>query len=475
MWRFIFTAFLFYNFITTTKAQQAASSYFENIRNNEAALTAFFSQMPKGGDLHHHYSGSIYAEPLLQHAIDKDFFVDTITMQIEKQKTDGSNTIQFSALRKLGKLEMYQQKIIQRWSVKDFNPAHYPSHQHFFESFNKFDAAVDETIEQGMMEIKNRAIKENVSYIETMFQFIPSNINIVPVEKHNTTLRSLATERNEAAIILALDSLYNYFIQQDAAGYAQKFNTDVVEKLHAKLNIDDERFTMRYQNFVLRFMEPVSVFKNLVTAFISANTSKLVNGVNIVAPEHGSTALQDYWLHMVMYKYLHKRFPAVKYSLHAGELRLGLVLPEALNWHITAAVYVAGAARIGHGVDIAHEDSSYSLLRYMAQNKIAAEINLKSNEFILNVKDNEHPISLYRYFNVPIVISTDDAGILRSNMTEQYVLLAKRYPSFSYIDIKQIVFNSIQYSFIEDAAVKQKLLNNLTQRFKRFERMFPAN
>jgi hypothetical protein len=39
---------------------------FEKIRNNEA-LNCFFSQMPKE-DLHHHF-GSIYAEPLLQHAI----------------------------------------------------------------------------------------------------------------------------------------------------------------------------------------------------------------------------------------------------------------------------------------------------------------------------------------------------------------------------------------------------------------------
>jgi adenosine deaminase/adenosine deaminase CECR1 len=34
-----------------------------------------------------------------------------------------------------------------------------------------------------------------------------------------------------------------------------------VAKLHNDLKIDNERFTMRYQNFVLRFMEPVDLFK----------------------------------------------------------------------------------------------------------------------------------------------------------------------------------------------------------------------
>ncbi|TEB40558.1 adenosine deaminase, partial [Flavobacterium circumlabens] len=100
------------------------------------------------------------------------------------------------------------------------------------------------------------------------------------------------------------------------------------------------------------------------------------------------------------------------------------------------AIYVAGANRIGHGVDIAYEANSYDLLRYMAKNTIPIEINLTSNEFILKVKENRHPFSLYREFNVPIVISTDDAGILRTNMTEQYVLLAKRYPDVPYATIK---------------------------------------
>jgi hypothetical protein len=40
---------------------------------------------------------------------------------------------------------------------------------------------------------------------------------------------------------------------------------------------------MRYQNFVLRFMEPVDLFKNLVVAFISADSSQY-GGVNIVSP-----------------------------------------------------------------------------------------------------------------------------------------------------------------------------------------------
>ena len=104
--------------------------------------------------------------------------------------------------------------------------------------------------------------------------------------------------------------------------------------------------------------------------------------------------------------------------------------------------------------------------------KIAIEINLTSNEFILKVKENRHPFTLYKEFGVPIVISTDDAGILRTNLTEQYVLLAKRYPQVSYKDIKEYVYNSIRFSFIEESKVKEQVLDDLDYRFKKFEAQF---
>jgi adenosine deaminase/adenosine deaminase CECR1 len=290
--------------------------------------------------------------------------------------------------------------------------------------------------------------------------------------KFNEQLRTMAAKKDEKAIMELLDTIYKELIKKNASSYAKDFNTNFVQKLHSDLKIDDDHFTMRYQNFVLRFMEPTELFKNLVVAFISADTSPLMAGVNIVSPEDGETSMKDYWLHMMMFKYCHSRFPDVKYTLHAGELTLGLVQPEDLTWHIRSAVYDAGANRIGHGVDMAYEEQSYELLRYMAKNKIAIEINLVSNEFILKVKENRHPITLYKEFAVPIVISTDDAGILRTNMTEQYVLLAKRYKDISYSDIKQYVYNSINYSFIKEPSVKKELLKNLDKRFKTFESNF---
>jgi adenosine deaminase/adenosine deaminase CECR1 len=431
--------------------------------------------MPKGGDLHHHFSGSIYAEPLLERAIADDFYLNLETMQVSKTKPSNGNWETFFSLKNKGQLAYYQQQVMQTWSAKDYNGVSVPSDDLFFDSFQKFEPIIQGHFAEGLIELKKRAIAENVSYIETQLSIIPCDMKVDDLSGFNSKLRQVSSQKDEKAVLKLLDDLYKAIQQKDAKKYAEDFNTNFIAKLHNDLKMDDERFMMRYQNFVLRFMEPVDLFKNLVIAFISANDSKLIAGVNIVSPEHGENSMKDYWLHMVMFKYCHSKFPDVKYTLHAGELTLGLVQPEDLTWHINSAIYSAGANRIGHGVDIAYEANSYDLLRYMSKNNIPIEINLASNEFILKVKEGRHPFTLYKEFNVPIVISTDDAGILRTNMTEQYVLLAKRYPDVSYSTIKKYVYNSINYSFIQETSIKKQLLKDLDARFKTFENQFSRN
>lgn len=363
---------------------------------------------------------------------------------------------------------------MRKWSVKDYNETDYPSHRQFFESFDHFGISSNLNIVSGLLEIKKRAKSENVSYIETMLKTIPCDMNISDLSLLNKSLRYYGEMKQQILLSNLLDSIFTVIQNRNAAACAIHFDHDFLEPLHTSLAIDDTTFTMRYQSFVSRTNDPVTLFRNLVVAFEAADRSPLVVGVNIVAPEHYEISLLDYWLHMKMFNYCHSKYPGVKYSLHAGELTLGLVKPEDLTWHITSAVYEAKANRIGHGVDMAYEKDCYTLLKYMSKNKIPVEINLYSNEFILKVKEDRHPVILYKKFNVPIVICTDDAGILRTNLIEQYVLLAKRYKEIKYSDIKQFVYNSIKYSFIEEAELNKKIRSQLDIDFKNFEKKILA-
>jgi adenosine deaminase len=117
-------------------------------------------------------------------------------------------------------------------------------------------------------------------------------------------------------------------------------------------------------------------------------------------------------------------------------------------------VEVAGARRIGHGVDISYEEGAPALLRKMARDRVAVEINLTSNAVILGVKGRDHPLSLYREAGVPVVLSTDDEGVSRTDMTNEYVR-AVTEQGLRYGDLKQIVRDGLEYSFLPGASLWQ--------------------
>jgi adenosine deaminase/adenosine deaminase CECR1 len=182
--------------------------------------------------------------------------------------------------------------------------------------------------------------------------------------------------------------------------------------------------------------------------------------------------MRDYTLHMKMFRFLKRQYPNVKVALHAGELALGDVAPEGLKFHIDQAVNLAGAERIGHGIDLAHEANVFAIMRKMREAGIAVEINLTSNDFINGVRGDNHPVTLYRKHGVPFVISTDDAGVTRHDLSNEYMLFASRYKP-DYAEVKTLSYNSVRYAFLDDAQ-KQRLTKQLDQRFARFEAQIAA-
>jgi adenosine deaminase/adenosine deaminase CECR1 len=255
-------------------------------------------------------------------------------------------------------------------------------------------------------------------------------------------------------------------LDQDA-GFNQNVSDYVAKINAAAAGIDDANFTMRYQTYVLRLLAPSQVFSSMVAGFKAASQSELVVGVNIVGQESQMVSMRDYSLHMKMFHFLKARYPKVKIALHAGELALGDVPPEGLKFHIDQALAVAGADRIGHGIDLAHESNALGILKTMREHDIAVEINLTSNAFINGIQGENHPVTLYRKYGVPFVISTDDAGVTRHNLAHEYVLFASRYKP-DYAEVKKLSYNAVRYSFLADAD-KQRLTKQLDTRFATFE------
>ena len=115
--------------------------------------------------------------------------------------------------------------------------------------------------------------------------------------------------------------------------------------------------------------------------------------------------------------------------------------------HLLCIRNIAGASRIGHGVDIMQERDPYGLLAEMAKRNILVEINLSSNEQILGIKDNAHPFVIYREHGVPVALSTDDEGVSRITLTDEYLRAAKTY-ALSYSDLKDLSRMGLEHGFV---------------------------
>jgi adenosine deaminase len=194
------------------------------------------------------------------------------------------------------------------------------------------------------------------------------------------------------------------------------------------------------------------VFAQALLGFEIAAADPRVVAINFVGEEDEHAAMTDYAEHMRMVGFLRELYPKVHVSLHAGELAPGLVPPEGLCCHVRLAVEQARTDRIGHGVDVMYEDRPYELLKNMADKGVLVEINLTSNAIILGIGGQQHPFPTYRKFGVPVALSTDDAGIERIDLTHEYATAVEAY-DLAYADLKDIVRNSLEYSFLPGASL----------------------
>lgn len=451
----------------TARNAKLARDYYTRLIQDPSPQTAelrlIANLLPKGGDLHNHYSGAQYAETYLEWVDLQHYCIDPQSSEIQTKAPQDATCI---SAADLSKNEDAYRALLQRWSDKDFenhDQIQPPPDQQFFDTFGYFGAASGYNPAVGLRLLKTRAKAENVQYLETMFQSVP----VSPPQNSPLTaaIDNLPPDATPAQFEAAITPYADY-LKTDAK--TQQTIADYRERLagYAK-GIDDADFTLRFQTYVGRTSAPSKVFTGLYAAFAAAQNNPLIVGVNIVAPENNPVAMRDYALHMRMFQTLRQRFPSVHISTHAGELTLGMVPPEGLRNHIRQAVEIAGAERIGHGVDIVYEDNADQLLEELVAKHIAIEINLTSNAFILGVANDAHPISVYARHGVPFVISTDDPGVSRNNLSGEYLLYITRYKP-SYDTLKRTVYNSIRYAFLSPED-KDKELHKLDARFDQFE------
>jgi adenosine deaminase len=428
-----------------------ASRAFEEARKQgPPALRAFLYGMPKGADLHSHLSGAIYAETFIRDAGEDHLCVDTKALKfVAAQKGKGSCAAgQVEAASAPQDQRLYD-SLIDAFSMRTFVPvASYSGHDQFFDTFSRFGGTDKSHLGEWLDEVAARAAAQNEQYLELMdtpdfkeAAALAEKIGFNPdFVKYREQLLAAGIRDSIPAIRARLDQAEAKRKDMEHCG-----QVDAQPACNVKI-----RFI--YQ--ILRGLPPEVVFAQVVLGFETAAEDPLFVGMNFVQPEDGYVAMRDYRMQMQMLDALHGLYPTVHISLHAGELAPGMVTPDGLKFHIRLAVEQGEAERIGHGVDVMYEDRPYELLKEMAAKHVMVEVNLTSNDVILNIKGDDHPFETYRRYGVPVALSTDDEGVSRIDLTHEYVRAAVTYP-LSYRDFKKMVRTSLEHAFLPGGSLWQ--------------------
>jgi adenosine deaminase len=432
---------------------------FEAARDDHTTLRAFLHRMPKGGDLHTHLSGAVYAERFVAWAAQQGLCVDLADVLLEKPYCDRAGAVPVSDALRDQKL---YDRLVNAFSMRAFlpTPAVPTGHDEFFATFGKFGAAssphfVDMTVDQ-----LRQYDSENVQYAELMVSFgCPSD--------RDRFVAAVSGKQDDPARLAALE----------ASGLSDCVTTKrnelaaAIGKIRAALACDPQDaqpgcgVTFRYIAQISRNNPVDDVFVQTAIAAALIRVEPLVVALNFVQPEDYLVARRDYTRQMQIVGFLAKDVPV---ALHAGELWIGLVPPQDLTFHIRQAIEIAGARRIGHGVALAFERDMDGLLAEMRARPVVVEINLTSNDVILGVRGKDHPLPAYLAAGVPVVISTDDAGVSRIDLTNEYFRAARDY-GLGYRMLKAIARNALIHSFL-DAGQKRKELDRLDRSYADFER-----
>ena len=423
-------------------SEQRTARYLDSVRKQPQLLLAFVHDLPKGGDLHNHLDGAIYAEDLVDFAADGSLCVDRTSSRLLAPPCDSCElyTSKPAARCAYGDHVLYNQ-MIDVWSMRNWRPGDESGHDHFFSTFDKFGLASHTHVAEAIAAATNRAGIDHLQYVEFM---------------HTADAGGAARLAEKVAWTSDFAKMRDALL---AAGMK-----DVASETSKRLAADDGRakqilkcgspdaapgcnVTVRYLYQVLRGMQHQIVFAQILLGFELASSDPQFVGLNLVMPEDWYVPIHDFNQHMAMIDYLHSVYPKVHISLHAGELAMGLVPPEDLTYHIRTSIELGHAERIGHGVSVMNEKDPIALLHEMAERNILVEIALTSNDMILGVSGDDHPLPIYMKYGVPIALASDDEGVSRSDMTHEYLRAIESY-HLSYADLKRLARHSLEHSFL---------------------------
>lgn len=406
--------------LSAKKSQSSSLVNLDKLRKNKELLLSFCNELPKGGMLHVHPSGTITRELAHQLMQVNNPIVSYDKIHHMLKPFFAGYEHEYDFLKYLQKPAHYldldvstQNKLLDLYILPAGN-AH--SFARFIGSFIIQDLCrSDNNLLVAEILIKNflsRAKQHGVIYVEfnnhATFDYPITHSNLRQLAKH---IREWEKEY----------------------GVTVRFN-------HAFFRVDDSDTTHAQ---AYKFLELDSPY---------------VTGIDLLGSEIDTPAFEKgQAVYATVNAAINNNNRKLNCTMHAGELGDKRNPRDAI---------MLGAKRLGHGVALIEDPV---VLEYARRQQIAIETNIVSNQRLgVHLSAHNHPFLTYLRLGLKPSLSTDDEGMFETDISQEF-FIAIMETDINYTEVKQLVLNSIDTSFA-DRYTKQRLHSKLIKQFADFEK-----
>lgn len=429
-------------------SSEIPAPWFEKFKDEATAeqLYNFLYLLPKGGDLHHHLSGSNFSQWWYDLAVDQKLNGGyQYYTQIKVQHCQAGNvkefhpTANFLAFRNI-QFSHYRQ-------LSDCEKSEY-------KGLDKLSAA------EKMGWFNSIRLDKSTEGRNEFFDFHWARLNELtnnPYIMAELLVKNMQAFAKEGLVYLESQSTTRGFKNADGSDISADAVADVFRKRLAQKDALQTGVVAKLQYPLLRFLPKAEQELEWIYAFVDKHRDLFV-GINMVGREDNDKGYPLRFLPTL--RKLRRTLPAINLAIHGGEV-------DEPNSHVRDTLLL-GATRIGHGVNLIDDADTMLLMR---NNSNLLEINLISNLLLEYVSEySQHPFPEYLRTGIPVALSTDDRGMWDSTMTDEYYVAVKEF-NLSWQELISLAENSLKYSFL-DKATKHKVLQNYQRRIAVFRRDF---
>ncbi len=430
--------------------EQRIAAHLDAIREYTPDVIMFMNKFPKGADLHNHLSGAFFVDEILVYAAKNQYLYDLQAQRVLPPDTE--KTPDRISVAELLQRPVDLKAFLDIVSMRGFYENSANGSDHFFETFAHIPD--DMLSYEHFARVIARNHGQGVYYVEFMNDVLPSKL----YENVSAALPEAQFDLNDLQSTLAkvlpyLQSEEFATAVKDAARQ-RKEKTDAILQQEYGITMLGENpdIIVKFISHLYRHQTNYELFVRAVVNLMASKIDKDIVATNLVQCESHPLSLQNFDAQMTMLDFLYNKLDKPNIALHAGELSLREASLESMRERISQSIIKGHALRIGHGVSIAWEKNPQATLAMMQERGIPIEICLSSNDDILGVKGQDHPLRLYLQAGVAVTLNTDDEGVSRSNLSNEYVRAAQEH-DLNYIVFKEIAKNALEYSFLEGESI----------------------